>query len=333
MAKLNDTIPFDQIPGMLGFAAANDLNVLLIGAHGVGKSSIIKETLENRGIKYLYFSASTMDPWVDFVGVPKHVVREDGSDIIRLIPPEQISQDVEALVFDEYNRGHPKIRNAVMELLQFKSINGRRFPKLRFVWAAINPADTETSYDVEELDPAQQDRFHLIVRLPFTPDEKFFIGVYGDAAKPALEWWNTLSDDDKKKISPRRLQYVLDVALAGGNISHVLFGMEQSKVKLLRNAMAEFIQSQDLKDLCTEFLANRSAPTMAKIEKLLSSPKGQRMAAGFFETHMEFAEVICYLSTELGRATITQLRNPNLVTKITEILQKKQAEKQKSAGA
>ena len=42
---------------------------------------------------------------------------------------------------DEFSRAHKKVRNAVMELIQFKSINGRKFKNLKIVWAAINPDD------------------------------------------------------------------------------------------------------------------------------------------------------------------------------------------------
>ena len=37
-----------------------------------------------------------------------------------------------------------------MELIQFKSINGKKFNNLRFIWAAVNPDDPE---DVVTLEP------------------------------------------------------------------------------------------------------------------------------------------------------------------------------------
>ncbi len=53
----------------------NNMNVLFRGEHGIGKTAIILETAKRKGLKVLYFSAATMDPWVDLVGVPKEVTK------------------------------------------------------------------------------------------------------------------------------------------------------------------------------------------------------------------------------------------------------------------
>ena len=215
-------VKFTELPGLLHFAADNNLNVMLQGEHGVGKTSIITSVLEQKGIKFHYFSASTMDPWVDFAGVPSPQKTESGESVIRLIRPEHITQDTEAFVFDEFNRSHPKIRNAVMELIQKKSINGRKFDKLRFVWAAINPADHENSYDVEEVDPAQMDRFQIQASLPYEPCVNYFEAKYGVTGRDAVEWWNNLPVADKKQISPRRLDEAVGVFAVNGPVEFVL---------------------------------------------------------------------------------------------------------------
>ena len=148
-------------------------NVLFCGRHGVGKTACIIESFDRNNLNWKYFSAATMDPWVDFIGCPKEKV-EDGKSYLELIRPKEFQNDeIEAIFFDEYNRSHKKVRNAVMELIQFKSINGRKFENLRFIWAAINPED-EDEYDVEALDPAQKDRFHVHVEVPYKPDLVYF---------------------------------------------------------------------------------------------------------------------------------------------------------------
>ena len=127
----------------LDFWIQNNYNVILRGRHGVGKTACIKEAFDRNNLKWLYFSASTMDPWVDFIGVPKEKV-ENGISYLDLVRPKAFAEDeVEALFFDEYNRSASKIRNAVMELIQFKSINGKQFKNLKIVWAAINPEDKD----------------------------------------------------------------------------------------------------------------------------------------------------------------------------------------------
>jgi hypothetical protein len=199
--------------------------VLFIGKHGVGKTSIIKAAFERAGLNWKYFSASTMDPWVDLVGVPREKVDENGNTYLDLLRPKEFQDDtIEAIFFDEFNRSHKKIRNAVMELIQFKSINGKKFNRLHVVWAAINPADDEDeAYDTEPLDPAQEDRFHIKVDIPYTPDVKYFTDKFGRmSAKASVEWWKGLPKPTQNQISPRRLDYALDIYSKGGDLNYVL---------------------------------------------------------------------------------------------------------------
>ena len=142
------------------------LNILLEGPFGVGKSSIIFSVAEELGLRMKYFSASTLDPFADLVGVPVPVM-EDQTRRLIYVRPDYIQQ-AEILFFDELNRAHPKVLNAVFEIIQFHSINGETLPHLRSVIAAINPASA--GYHVQELDPALLDRFHLHLHVAFEPN-------------------------------------------------------------------------------------------------------------------------------------------------------------------
>lgn len=208
----------------LDFWIKNNYNVLFIGEHGVGKTSIIEEAFNRHNVRWRYFSASTMDPWVDLIGVPKEQRTDDGRMYLELVRPLEFQiEPIEFFVFDEFNRAPPKVRNAVMELIQFGSINSHKFQHLRGVWAAINPYDEEETYNVEELDPAQEDRFHIQYQLPYMPDKQYFVNKYGEhLGLRAIDWWNFLPDEHKKLVSPRRLDYTLDVYTKGGDITDVL---------------------------------------------------------------------------------------------------------------
>ena len=192
-------------------------NVIFLGDHGVGKTSIVKSAWEAKGLKYAIFSGSTLDPWVDLIGVPK-LVNVNGKDTLKLIQPENINDDIEAIFIDEYNRSHAKVRNAVLELQQFKTINGRHFPNLKFVWAAANPPDTENNYDVEEIDPAQLDRFQIIVKLANKINKKYFTEKYGPKIAKAADKWFADLGEQKSQVSPRRLDYAIEYLLEGGDI-------------------------------------------------------------------------------------------------------------------
>lgn len=220
----------------LDFWIKNNYNVILRGRHGVGKTACIKAAFESAGLKWKYFSASTMDPWVDFIGVPREVKTADKSYLDLVLPKSFADDDVHALFFDEFNRSPAKIRNAVMELIQFKSINGRQFKNLKIVWAAINPDDKndkeEFNYNVEPLDPAQLDRFHIIYDVPYDVDKSYFRAKYtAKIANPAIEWWYGLDQKIKLTISPRRLDYALDAYTKKGDLRDIL--PSESNVKKL----------------------------------------------------------------------------------------------------
>src|ERR1017187_2594601 len=112
---------------------ALEYNVLFIGLHGVGKTAVVKKVFtEAYGDRWKYFSASTLDPWVDFVGTPKSVDDPRGGQVLELIRPKFIKHDeVEAIFLDEFNRAPDKVINAVMELIQFRSINGHKLKNLK----------------------------------------------------------------------------------------------------------------------------------------------------------------------------------------------------------
>jgi MoxR-like ATPase len=178
----------------LDFWIKEGLNVIFVGKHGVGKTTMVKEAFERNNLKWLYFSSATMDPWVDFIGVPKEKT-EGELTFLELVRPKYFQTDeIEALFFDEFNRSHKKVRNAVMELIQFKSINGKKFNNLKIIWAAVNPddeEDEELKYDVEKIDPAQLDRFHIHIKIPYKPHYVYFKNRYGNQmADAAIEWCN-----------------------------------------------------------------------------------------------------------------------------------------------
>ena len=76
----------------LDFWIKNNYNVLIRSRHGVGKSSIVIDAFNRSGLRWKYFSASTMDPWVDFIGVPKE--KEDPEcNYLELIRLKEFQRD------------------------------------------------------------------------------------------------------------------------------------------------------------------------------------------------------------------------------------------------
>jgi len=207
----------------LDFFLQNNQNVLIEGGHGVGKTAVVKQVFDRAKLKAKYFSGATLDPWVDFIGVPRPVIdTSTGQTVLDLIRPVEFQNDeIEAIFVDEFNRTPKKVRNALMELMQFKTINGRPFKKLRVVWAAINP-DDEEKYDVESIDPAQKDRFHIHIVVPYKPCPVYFSIKHPEVAAAAIDWWGELPEEAKELISPRRLDYALDLYKIGGDLRDII---------------------------------------------------------------------------------------------------------------
>ena len=223
---------------ILEHSALNGFNVLLIGKHGVGKTAMVKEVFEKIGWTWKYFSASTIDPWVDLVGVPKEV-----NGVLELIRPADLAFDqVEAFFFDEYNRAPKKVRNAVMEVIQFGSINGKKFPNLKVVFAAINPDDDEElNYDVERLDPAQVDRFHIHLPVESEPCPYYFKRTHGNTGTLAVKWWQEQTKEVKDLISPRRLEAGVRVFMSDGGDPQFVF----DPVKVNVGEFCEYLDKED----------------------------------------------------------------------------------------
>lgn len=211
----------------MDFWIKNGLNVLFIGEYGIGKTSTVLDAFKRNKLRFKYLSASTLDPWVDLIGVPREVTDETNTQVLDLIKPKEWAHDeVDAIFIDEFNRAHKKVTNAVMELIQFKSINGKKYNNLKIIWAAVNPEESkfqDNTYNVEPFDAAVKDRFHIHVDLPYKPSIDYMKQKFTQpVAESAINWWNALPDKVKGAVSPRRLDYALDVHFKGGNLRYVL---------------------------------------------------------------------------------------------------------------
>lgn len=188
-------------------------NVLLVGDHGVGKTEMVREEAQRQGLKLKYYSSSTLDPWSDLTGIPIPVDAETGKrgvgKQLEFIRPADI-ENAQIAFFDELNRSHPKVMDAVLEITQFHTINGKSLPRLKMVWAAINPPGD--IYNVNELDPVLADRFHVHLPVPAEPSIAYYTkkaGIAPQVAKALVTWWHRDLDDNlRQMISPRRLEYM-----------------------------------------------------------------------------------------------------------------------------
>lgn len=211
-------------------------NVLLIGDSGVGKTAMIEEIFNSKFKNWKYFNGATMNPWVDFVGVPDRTKDEDtGLTYLTMVQQKDFATDqVEAIFMDELNRAKDKTRNAIMELIQFKSINGKKFNNLKLIWAAINEGE---DYDVERLDKATKDRFQIQISIPYEPSNDYFQGKYDDIGIKAISWWNQLDSKARYNVSPRRLENAIQHFQRGLLLSDVLSDITSQEINQFKNIL------------------------------------------------------------------------------------------------
>jgi len=206
-------------------------NVMLVGKHGVGKTSAIQDACKQAGLKLWYKSAPLMDPEIDFGGIP--IPNKEKGVLEFFSVPELF--EAEVIFMDELNRASPRTLNMIFEIVQFKTINGKPLPKLKAIHTGINPPG-QGQYDVQQLDDALIDRFHAFIDVvpeyPQVPMRK----VLGEGpAEAAFESWYT-EHVKNVYVPPRRLVYAA-MAFAAGMPLERAFNDPQVPVARLREML------------------------------------------------------------------------------------------------
>jgi len=228
-AQSRDIRPAPLVPD-LAKCIQNNLNVLLVGKHGVGKTQAIYDVCDDLGLRVKCFSCSTLDPYTDLVGVPlarnlcttcnttHHsdvvVCTKCGNrqliETLKMVRPHEID-NCQVLFLDEFNRSEDKVLAAVFEIIQFRTINGERLPHLKCILAAMNPPDG--TYKVGDLDPALADRFDVYYVLEPKISFNYMIskGMDSNTAYALDKWYEVIDQENRASdnyISPRRLEKI-----------------------------------------------------------------------------------------------------------------------------
>lgn len=130
-------------------------NIMLVGRHGIGKSEILTEYYENKGLRVIPLFLGQMSDPGDLIGLP-----EKNNGRMEFIPPYWFPIDDKPIVIflDELNRARPEILQAVMDLTLNRSLAGHVLPKGSRIIAAINEGE---EYQLTTLDPALVSRFNI----------------------------------------------------------------------------------------------------------------------------------------------------------------------------
>jgi hypothetical protein len=116
---------------MLRYQIRQGGNLLTFGPAGIGKTEMAMQACTAEGYDFRYVNLSVLEA-PDLLGLPEIVEEEaDGRKVKRsdyalpkMLPPRGSLSKPVVLLVDELDKAKPELQNPMLELFQFKSING-----------------------------------------------------------------------------------------------------------------------------------------------------------------------------------------------------------------
>ena len=166
------TVDFATFTRVAPHILAARLPILLRGRHGVGKSQIVYQIAEQRGLPVVERRASQMTDG-DLLGIPDTTVTAMGNKATTWNAPDWIVTACEepvVLFLDEVDRATTEVRQGLFELTDSRKINGWVLHEDTLIVAAVNGGEHGAQYQVGEMDPAELDRWTVFDVEPSVED-------------------------------------------------------------------------------------------------------------------------------------------------------------------
>ena len=160
-------VDFKTFVSLAPAVSAARLPVLLRGRHGIGKSQVVYQIAGDLGLPVIERRASQMTEG-DLVGLPSIEGNRTTFN-----PPDWFKQACEepaVLFLDEVDRATLEVRQGIFELTDSRKLNGHNLHADTLVFAAINGGEHGEQYQVNEMDPAELDRWSVWDVEPTTED-------------------------------------------------------------------------------------------------------------------------------------------------------------------
>ena len=149
-------IDYKTLNSVLPFVLNAKFPVLIRGRHGIGKSAIVYQIAEDRGLPVIERRASQMTEG-DLLGLPK----VEGN-VTTWLAPEWLHEacDKPVILFlDEVDRATMEVRQGIFELCDSRKIAGYTLHPDTLIFACVNGGEHGAQYQVGEMDPAELDRY------------------------------------------------------------------------------------------------------------------------------------------------------------------------------
>ncbi len=277
------SVDFKTFVSLAPAVSAAKLPVLLRGRHGIGKSQVVYQLAAQLGLPVIERRASQMTEG-DLVGLPSI----DGNRT-SFNPPDWFKEACEepsVLFLDEVDRATLEVRQGIFELTDSRKLNGHHLHEDTVVFAAINGGEHGEQYQVNEMDPAELDRWSVWDIDPTVEDWL----SWGKENVDALIWdfinQNRSHLEHKGDIEPnkrypsrrswKRLNDVLDGAGLLKEASPAMFTLAQSFVG--------FEAAVSLNDFAQNY------ERIVTVEQLLAGERVDALAAMSLNEHCAMVE-------------------------------------------
>ena len=284
------SVDFKTFVSLAPHVSAARLPVLLRGRHGVGKSQVVYQIAKQMDLPVVERRASQMTEG-DLVGLPSIEGNRTSFN-----PPDWFKQACEepvVLFLDEVDRATLEVRQGIFELTDSRKLNGHYLHADTLVFAAINGGEHGEQYQVNEMDPAELDRWSVWDIEPTVED--WLSWAKGNVYSLVWDFINQNRDhlehngdiEPNKRYPSRRSWDRLNQVLVGANLMEApgpqMFALAQSFVGFeAAVAFNDFAVNYDRQVTVDQLLNGERADALAKfslndncalIEKLAASGK------------------------------------------------------------
>lgn len=271
-----------EILDLARMARSNDeiFNPLFVGPPGLGKTEIVQQWCEARGLPFKVITSATYEA-PDIKGFPR-VEIVNGRQRQTFATPDFWPDDGEGvIILEEVNRGTTSVMNCWMSLTdKRRGFDGYKLPKGWLVVGCINPEDEFN--DVNVMDTALKDRFEIFeVNYDKATHLKYMKDVaYDDSIQMFVETgtWKYATPADvgnisgAKYLSPRTFSK-LNAALRAGLQKDSDLAVTVYESILGKNVGQSFYQfTNDEQPVLYKDILNSTSKALRKLTKF-SDPK------------------------------------------------------------
>lgn len=214
--------------------------ILLRGRHGVGKSEVVYQIADNMNLPVVERRASQMTEG-DLLGMPSpELVEINGQQASQFRPFSwfiQACTEPVVLFLDEVDRATTEVRQGIFELTDSRKLAGWALHEDTVVVAAVNGGEHGDQYQVNEMDPAELDRYTVFDVEPSVEDwlswgKDNVDGLVWDFVNQNRNHLEHNDDFEPNKVYPSRRSWkrlndclVSAGLLQEGSLSPVLFNL------------------------------------------------------------------------------------------------------------